>query len=343
MARHEYVRREQARSQPPPPEAPEQVTLAEVSPVTFQQTVTAVGTVVAHQWISLKTEVSGKITDLPITSGQTVQAGDVLLKLDTSVERPTLEMAEVRLKLAEANLERTNQLYQSKSVSESELERAQAAKAELEADIERLRATIAKKTVVAPFVARVGLINVSVGQYLTEGTAITTLQGIDKFVYVDFMVPQLVADQIEIHQPVTFQHADQTLSGKVIAWDSESDKVTRNMRVRAELHDPPSTLSPNDAIRVTMDYGPPVQAHAIPPGSLRRTPQGAHVFVVEKDNSGQLRAFERTVLPGRFLGDRLVIMSGLTEGDRVVVDGSFKLRPNFQGILITDKPPKGTP
>lgn len=322
--KHREVEEEKAKG--PPPEIPEAISTAYVSAVSFRQSVSAVGTIAAPRWITLRNEVPGTIVAIEVKSGMVIDEGSPLVVLDTSVERPTLEAAIARRKLAESTCERGRQLNQSNAISAFELEQGEAALAQAKAEINRLSALIAKKTLQAPFRARVGLINVSVGQYLSEGAEITTLHGIDDYVNVDFLLPQTVAAQIEIGQIIALEHGGTPLTAQVVAWDSKSDKSTRNKLIRAELREPPANLAPNDSVKVSVEYGPEIRACAVPVEALRRTPMGAHVFVVENDDKGVPRTQPRTVIPGRSIGRELVIMSGLTERDRVVTDGSFKLR-----------------
>lgn len=319
----------------PPPEMPETITVFPVTSVTFRPTTSAVGTVVAPRWVALRNEVSGAVLNLQVTSGSLVEAGMVMIELDKTVEQASLESAAARVKITESTFKRLKLAAKSQATTELEVEQAEAELAQAKAEMSRLQAIIEKKTMRAPFRARAGLINIHPGQFLSEGTEITTLQGIDDYVHVDFMVPQNVADQMKLDQSVAVQVGSECLRARVVAFDSKADRATRNTMVRAELKNPPSILTPNDSVDVEVEYGDEMRAMSVPIAAVRRTPAGAHVFVAEKDASGAMRATLRTIIPGKVLGDRQVILSNLQESDQVIADGSFKLQDGSM-IAIQD-------
>src|SRR5439155_17680710 len=154
---------------------------------------TAIGTVVALRSISLKNELAGTVKQVALAPGQIVEAGTLLVVRDGSVEEAELKAQEAQLALAETLLVRARRANQTMSVPEEEVDRAKAQRDVAAAQIARTKAVIARKSIRAPFKARVGLADVHPGQYLTEGTQLTTLQGVDPAVHVDFTVAQRVA------------------------------------------------------------------------------------------------------------------------------------------------------
>ncbi len=321
-----YIQIEQAKAAGGYGPMPETITARDVEPITFRQSATSVGTVVASKWITLRNEVSGAVVRLSVTSGSMVNQGDVMIELDKSVEQASLESAAARCKINESTFKRMKQAFQSKASTELEVEQSEAELAQSKAEFARLQAIIEKKTMRAPFRARAGLINIHPGQFLAEGTEITTLQGVGDFINIDFMMPQTIADQLKIDQEVTIQHAGGNFQATVKAFDSKADRSTRNLLVRAELRNPAESLTPNDSVHVDVEYGPEIQVMSVPIEAIRRTPMGAHVFVVEEDSKGGKIASMRTVIPGRTIGGRQAIMSGLSQQQQVIADGSFKLR-----------------
>lgn len=322
-----------AMAAPPMEMPPESVTSHPVVSVTYRQSASAVGTVVAPRWVTLRNEVSGAILKISVASGAQVEQGAVMIELDKSVEQASLESAEARCRITESTFKRLKQAMRNNATTELEMEQAEAELAQAKAEQTRLQAIIEKKTMRAPFAASVGLINVHEGQFLSEGTEITTLQGIDNYIHIDFMVPQTVADQLALNQAVTIRHAGQSLNAEVQAFDSKADRATRNTMVRAKLLNPPRNMTPNDSVDVEIDFGPEQTALAIPIEAIRRAPSGAHAFVVEKGANGNLMASMRTILPGRTLGREQVILGGLMAGDQVISDGSFKLHPGSPIVL----------
>lgn len=321
-------------SAPPPPEMPEAVIVAQAKPVEFRQSTSSIGTVIAPRSVNLKTEMTGTVAAMSIESGATVEKGQVLVQLDTSVEKAQLQGAKAQQRIAQSTYKRTKQAADAKAVTELELEQSEAILAQAESEVERLEAIIMKKTLFAPFRARVGLCDVHLGQYLPEGTPIAMLQGIEDYVHIDFAVPQKVADSIQINDQVKLLMEPENLFAKVIAIDSQADKITRSLFARARIDNPPAALQPNDSVKVEVEFGPQISGVLIPSSALRRTPSGSFVYIATKDEKGDMRAHSQPVIPGRTLGEEVVIIHGLKADVNVVADGSFKLLDNG---LLADK------
>ncbi len=322
-----------ASEQGPPPEMPEAVTINPAKSITFRASATAIGTIRAPRSITLRNEVAGQVTSIAVESGGIVKANQVLVVLDHQVEDAMLASAEAHQQMARSMLERTRRVARENASSDSEIDQAVADMAQSDADVARLSAIIEKKTLTAPFQAKVGLVDTHVGQYLSEGAEIATLQGVDDYVNVDFMMPQSVADAVVIGQEIGLLLQPQDLSAELVALDAIADRSTRNLMGRAKLNHPPAFLQPNDAVQVRVEYGPEQTAIAVPAEAVRRSPTGAFVYVAEKDQTGSLRAQVRRVIPGQSIDGAVVIRGGVSEGDSVVVDGSFKLR---EGALVMD-------
>lgn len=323
----------QAAKQEAPPEVSEAVAIASPEKLTYRPLVSVVGTVVAPEWIALKAEVSGKVAAIHMKSGDVVEKDQLLLELDTSVEMPSLHSAQAKKRMAESNTKRLRQAFAGQAVTESELEQTESELAYAIAETERLEALINRKRLRSPFKARVGLIHLSLGQYLTEGIEITTLQGINDYTFIDFSIPQMAAHQVEIGQTAGVLVQNQQMQGTVIAKDARSDKATRNLQFRVRLDNPPKSISPNDSVKVNLEYGSQTAAMSIPVESLRRSPTGTQVFVAVRDPKGVLRATMRSIETGQTVGNKIIVLQGLDENDLVVARGSFKLR---EGIAIRD-------
>ncbi len=313
---------------PPAPEHPEIVEFARPELVSIRNGTTTVGTILAPRSLQLRTEVVGTVSKLSFTSGQVVDDDQLLLELDSSVEQAQLAGAQAVLEIAESTLKRTQEAANLRAISELELEQATAIKSQAGADVMRLEAIIRKKTLKAPFCARVGLFEIQVGQYLPEGTQITMLQGIDDFVYIDFMMPQQAADELHVGDEIRLAVEPQPRVAKIIAVDSQADRITRNVMARARLDQPPASMQPNDSIRIELEYGDETEVPTIPAAGLRRSPAGAFVYVVEPDpkDADKLRVRIQSVTPSITVGARVAILSGISMDQTIVSDGSFKLR-----------------
>lgn len=326
-----YTQISAAMTAPPPPENPIAVTVAESTSVDYRYSTTVIGTILAPQSIMLSNEVPGTVSHLGFKSGDMVAKNQKLVELDASVERARLKSAQARLKMAKSTLTRTQQAAQNRAVSELEVEEAESAYSQAAAEILELEATIAKKTLVAPFPSRIGLSNTYIGQFLASGSQIVTLQSVEDHINVDFMAPQSAADFVVVGDSVKLVDDQQTYSATISAIDSQADRSTRNLMVRASLSPVPKHLLPGDSIRVHIEYGQEIKTAAIPVEALRRAPMKSYVYVVEVDQEGNTRAREQQVMVGQMIGNRFSVLSGLEVGVKVVADGSFKLR---DGVLI---------
>jgi membrane fusion protein (multidrug efflux system) len=314
-----------AQSQPEPAEV---VTAAVAEPREWQPTTTAVGTVLALRSITLRNELPGTVERVALTPGEIVEEGAVLVALDVSVEEAELAAQKARAALAQTVLERTERLIEERAVAVEELDRARAERDIALAEVARIEAVIERKTIRAPFRARVGIADVHPGQYLSEGTLLTTLQGVDDDAHVDFAVEQRVASSVEEGSVVeiTGPAGSATLRGTVTAVDARIDPATRNATVRARVDGAGALLAPGASVRVRVPTGPERVAVTIPVTAVRRGPSGDHVFVLAEDEQGKVRAHARPVEVGTALGDVVVIRDGITAGERVAASGSFKLR-----------------
>jgi membrane fusion protein (multidrug efflux system) len=316
------------------PEAMESVTLAVARAVDHHQTASAIGTVLALRSITLRNELPGTVSQVRFTPGQTVEAGAILVALDVSVEEADLRAQEAQAVLARTVLERRRALNQDLAAAQEEVDRARADLDVAHAQIARTKAIIARKTIRAPFRARVGLADIHPGQYLNEGTQLTTLQGIDDAVHVDFPVPQHVAAGLHEGSPVeVFTAGGTSVSARIVALDARVDPATRNAMVRARVDRAAGAPAPGAAVRIRVAVGNPRKAVAVPVNALRKGPAGDLVFVVEPDQEGKPRAHARQVESGAMLGDEVLIHSGLAAGERVAASGSFKLR---EGVLVVE-------
>jgi len=314
------------------PEPTELVTSAIPNEIDHRQTSTSIGTVRALRSIDLQNEVPGTVRLARLTPGQIVEAGSVLLTLDASVEQAELEAQQAQVSLAKTRLNRLKSLREHLATSQEEVDQAQAEHDVALAQIARIKAVIAKKIIRAPFRARVGLSDVHPGQYLNEGTHLTTLQSVDDAAHVDFTAAQRVASGLQVGDKIeVFVPGDSApRAARIVALDARVDSTTRNALVRARIQRP-GILPAGASVRVRVPSGPAGKALVVPVSALRKGPGGDHVFVIAVDKEGKTRAQQRPVRSGPVLGDSVVIYAGISAGEQVATSGSFKLR---EGALV---------
>ena len=326
------------------PAGAEPAEVIDAAPGVLQQhrpTISAIGTVIALRSVTLRNELAGTVRSVALTPGKVVEPGAVLVALDVSVERAELRSREAQLTLATTTLERLNRLLERRAVSQEEVDRALAERDMAAAEIERIRAVIERKTIRAPFRARIGMADLHVGQFLSEGTELTTLQGVDDAVHIDFAVSQAIAAGLAVGDSVRVAPTREStpVTGRIVAIDARLDPTTRNAVVRARLGSG-IAAAPGGAVRVEVPAGISASAVAVPVNALRSGPEGEFVWVIEADQEGADRSHLRPVRAGAVIGDTVLLIDGLEAGERVATSGSFKLR---EGALVAIAPAQAAP
>lgn len=311
------------------PEPAEVVTEAVAVEHEYRGGTTSIGTVLATRSIQLRNELPGTVREARLTPGQVVEPGAVLVAFDVSVEEAELKALQARAGLAETTLARLQRMADQRAVSAMELDNARAERDVALAEVERTRAIIARKTIRAPFRARVGISDVHPGQFLDAGALLTTLQGVGDAANVDFTVAQAVAGALRAGDTVDVVAGDNESSpivARIVAVDARVDPATRNATVRARIEDAGGALAPGASVRVRVPVGASRTAVVVPVSALRMGPGGDHVFLLDTAEDGATRARVQMVQTGPVLGDAVVILAGVSPGDRVAAAGSFKLR-----------------
>lgn len=299
----------------------------------------AIGTVVALREIEIRNEIAGVIERLGFRSGETVEAGQLLVQFDTRQEQASLAAAEAEANLARLTLERRRNLRGSPAFSPQEFDKAQSEFAAASARAQNLQVAIEKKRIVAPFTGRAGITNLQPGAYLDVGARITTLQGTGPDAYVDFSLPQDSAVVIRPGSTVLLSGAvlpSGPVAAAIAAEDNSVDRASRSVRFRAIASGLGAVLRPGMFVDVTAGTAKPQPMVFVPLAAVRRSPHGQHVFVLAREG-GKLRARQRPVETGPVQGGEVAVSKGLAAGELVAAAGSFKLH---DGVLVqTDLAP----
>lgn len=329
----------QGSSYQPPPEA---VTTVIAQPVDWAGTLSAIGTVEAVHGVLLSADLSGVVKSIEFTSGKKVGAGQVLVRLDTGQERAQLEQATAQRDLAKLNLDRGRKLLERGVIAQAAFDQLDAEARTAAAAVSSAQATIARKTIRAPFSGVLGIRQVDLGQHLNEGDAIVPLQSFDP-IYVNFALPQQDATGLKPGTEVTVSaDSDQVhnVHGKVNAVNSIVDDATRNVTVQATFKNPGAKLRPGMFVDVAVDLGTRTQVIALPTTAINYAPYGNSVYVVENQKGPKGQTYkgvtQRFVKTGLSRGDQVAVLSGLKPGEEVVTSGGFKLRPGA-AVLVNNK------
>jgi membrane fusion protein (multidrug efflux system) len=305
---------------------PESVTSAKVELQQWQASRAAVGTLVAVRAVTVSSEVPGAVREIGFDSGAFVRRGDVMVKLDTSTEEAQLAAAEADASLAQATVRRARVLRGQNSNAPADLDAAEARAKQSTANAAMLRATIAKKTIHAPFDGRVGIRQVELGQVLASGTAIASLQSISP-IHAEFWLPQqALADlrvglRARLHTDV---YPEQSWNGALTTVNPEVDVSTRNVRVRATFPNTDGKLRPGMFANVEVLSSDERPTLVIPATAVIYAPYGDSVFAIEEKEKA-LVARQKFVRLGERRGDLVAVASGLNAGETIVSSGAFKL------------------
>jgi membrane fusion protein (multidrug efflux system) len=305
---------------------PESVTTAKVEKTSWLASREAVGTLVAVRAVTVASEISGQVKQINFDSGQEVKKGDLLVKLDTSVEEAQLAAAEADYKLAETTAKRQQALRKTGANTPSDIDTAESRVASTTAQAAQLRATIAKKTIRAPFDGRLAIRQVELGQVLSPGTLIASLQSVTP-VHAEFWLPQQTLADLHINmrsEMTTDVFPGKKWTGVITAINPEVDVSTRNVRVRATFPNADGTLRPGMFASVAVLSNDERPQLVIPATAVMYAPYGDSVFSVEKKEQ-DLVAHQKFVRLGERRGDLVAVTSGIDPGETIVSSGAFKL------------------
>ena len=296
----------------------------------------------AVQGVTVSADLPGIVDRITFDSGQSVRAGEVLVELDTRQERAQLAAAEAQRDLARVNFARLQGLVKDGVIPQADYDKAEAEQRSTEARVKEIQATIARKTIRAPFSGTLGIRQVNLGQYLSAGNAIVPLQSLQP-IYINFGVPQDAARQVRNGSIVRITADDlpgRTFEGRVTAIDSVLDERTRNVQVQATVANREGKLRPGMFVKADLSTGAARPMITLPASAISYAPYGDSVFVVAdmQDQTGHTYrgVREQFVKVQGSRGDQVAVVSGINAGDEVVSSAGFKLR-NGAAVQINNK------
>lgn len=341
---------------------PELVTTAVVRADSWESQLTAVGSLEAAQGVTVAAELPGKVVQIAFESGAMVKEGGVLIRQNTASEQAQLSGAEAGVELAKLNHNRLLKLLKKKLISKSEFDVARATLRQAVAEADNIRSVIAKKVIRAPFTGRLGIRQIDLGQILSEGEGIVSLQAFDP-IFVNFLLPQRQIAQITKGTQVRMTadaSPDRVIEGTITAINPEVDAATRNIRVQASVLNSDELLRPGMFVNVAVILPARKDVLMIPATAVLYAPYSDSAFVVEsavaeesaaaedsavaedsaaENNKDEVAGKPAQVLRQQFIrlgekrGDYVAVLSGLQENEIVVSSGVFKLR-NGQSVKV---------
>lgn len=309
------------------PMPPVAITATSVTEDAWQPYLNAVGSFVAVNSTELTTEASGIISRILFENGAAIKKGQLLVQLDDSVDQAELARLQAAERLAKLEQNRLTRLFRDKGVSELELRRRESEAAQASAAVASQTARIAQKSLYAPFDGIAGIRQVSLGQLLSGGAAVVSLQSLDP-IYLNFTLPEHQLSMIALGKTLAVKvdaYPDQHFDGEITAIAPSIRESSRSVEVQATFANPKLHLRPGMFARVQLDSGEANTVTLIPQTAVQFNPYGNSVFVISELN-GQKTAQQRFISTGQTRGDLIAVIDGLNVGEVVATSGLLKLR-----------------
>jgi len=320
------------------------VSTVTLEPGVWTPGIEAIGSANAINGVDLTVQVNGIVDKIEFTANQEVKKGTVLLQLENSIETADLVAAQAEAVLADQNLKRAETLRTRGVGAVSDVDTTAAAASAKKAAVAKMQAVLDQKTVTAPFDGVIGISKVDLGQYLTPGTVIGTLQETDKM-RIDFSVPEQSLSSLKLGQPVKVGPNMDALkyNGTIVGFDPKIDPASRLVSVRAEVQNDEPRLTPGQFVQVRVELPQEDNILALPQTTIVTSLYGDYVYAVrpeqqkegEKAPEGQAAkqvAQQVFVKVGRRYGGVAEITDGLKAGDIVITAGQNRLSP---GAAVT--------
>ncbi|WP_105101908.1 efflux RND transporter periplasmic adaptor subunit [Microbulbifer pacificus] len=336
---------------------PATVTTTRVAQQRWQTRLSAVGSLRAVNGVNVTTQAQGEVKAIYFESGQSVDKGAVLAELTAAPETAQIEVLEAERRLAERDYKRISELYKKGVATLRELDQAQATLDQVLASLSVQRATIRERTITAPFSGQLGIRQVDLGQNVSPGDAVVSLQQLHP-IFVDFSLSERDFSRVREGQGIELTAAaipGQVFSGRITAIDSEIDPRNRTFLLQATLENAERKLRPGMFADVAVKVEKFRDVLVVPRTSISFAPYGNAVFVIRKakiETSGkpvqkspmgevappEWVAVKRFVKTGEERGDLIEIVEGVEAGEQVATSGLLKLR-NDGGVIINNENP----
>lgn len=335
----------------------------------------AIGTLVAIQGVDISSQVSGIVKTIRFSSGDRVAAKAELVQLDDEVEQADLLSNRATLRDAIREFERQSDLQGRGFAAEARLDEARASRDSSAAAVQRTRALIDQKNIKAPFAGRLGLKQIDIGQYVSPGQALVSIQQLDP-VWVDFPIPEKQIGLLAVGQTVEADvdaYPGETFTGVIETLDARVNQDTRTLTVRGRLENPDEKLLPGMFANVTVMAGEEREVVVVPRTAVSYSLYGDSVYVVKEDTedsgaAGEAKAEDarkdeaagqgegekpagdadgdqkplvverRFVRLGETREDSVAISEGVKAGEMVVTSGQLKLKPDASVEINNESP-----
>ncbi len=253
------------------------------------ESLTVVGSLEANEAAEIRTEINGLVEGIHFEEGQQVTKGQLLMKIDDAELRAQYSQVEARYQLAELNVSRSENLSESRTISQSEYDRARSEFSAAKAELQVLKLRLEKTELKAPFDGVVGSRTISPGDYVTTNTSLTTLNDLSRM-KISFQVPERFLSKLHQGTPFLLKSrnldAKSAVSGEVYFVSSVIDRNTRSSEVKGLLASPPAAFRPgmfaNVEIVLEVHHG----VLTVPEGAILTTASGPQLVTVKEGKDG---------------------------------------------------------
>jgi membrane fusion protein (multidrug efflux system) len=335
--------------QPPPTS----VTVASAESAEWNKRIKAAGTLVASQGVDLSTEVAGIVKSIHFDSGQEIIKDALLLELNNQSELATLGQAQAKFNSDNSQYQRLLKLKDQSFVTRNDIDTQTALVDISNAQISVAEVALAKKTINAPFSGKLGIRLIDIGEYITPGTPLVTLQSVDKLL-LDFTLPESNFNDLKVGQDIRFKvrsFADKSFTAEVKAWSPVLDESTRNITIQAEVDNKNRLLAPGMFAEMEVNSAQKIALVTLPETSIFYNIYGEAVYILEKqlqsadgsiaentNDAPDYRLAARQVRVAYRSNGEVGIISGIDAGDLAVTSGQLKLYPSLRVAIVDDAP-----
>lgn len=328
------------------PVPPVSVTVARAESSEWHRRIKTVGTLVASQGVDLSTEVDGIVKSIHFESGQEINKNALILELNNQTELATLGQAQAKFDSDNSQYQRLLKLKDQSFVTKNDLD-TQAALVDISrAQISVAQVALSKKSINAPFSGKLGIRLVDIGEFISKGRSLVTLQSVDKLL-LDFTLPERHFNDLAVDQLIRFKvrsFPDKSFSARVTAWSPLLDENTRNITIQAEVDNRKRLLAPGMFTEMEVNSVQKIAVLTLPETAIFYNIYGEAIYILEKqtestDEAPDYRLAARQVRVAYRNNGQVGIISGVNQGDLAVTSGQLKLYPSLRVAIVDDPPP----
>lgn len=311
---------------------PATVETAQATVQTWQPSTHITGVIRALNSTTITSEVSGKITKMNFQDGDFVKKGTVLYELNADILKAELKINNTNYQLSKQQYDRKKSLIKSNAISPAELDTAKAELDKNEAILAKTQAQLSQTVIKAPFSGQLGLAKAFEGDFITAGQKLVTLQKKDP-VIIEMTIPEIFSSKIKKGLTVNIwsdTHEQQKFTGQVSSFDAEINEQNQSLKVKATIDNSNNLLIPGSFMSGEIHLSLPKKVLTIPQLSVQYEHEGPYVFQVKNDT-----ATKTHIKVGPQIENDIIVLSGLSEGDHIIIEGHIKVSNGSQ-VNITN-------